>query len=422
MLVFFLACATAYAFFQVPYVAMPAEMTDVLRRAHPADDLAGGDPGVHDHARRRDRAADPRRRRRPRRLPGDGRRDGGASSSSASWAPTSAPGTPRSARSSRAPGPCATSCGSSPAPATSGCCWPPSCIQALATGCMLAGVDYLASDVLGGRAPATVLFVCFVGPALLLTPAWAALGARIGKKQGYLLSSRRPRRRRRCWPCSRASAPPAWSSRRRPWSASGTPAARSSRSRCCPTRRPSTPGGPGATGPASTPASGPPARRSGLALGPGLFALVLALGGYRSSTDGESAQPDSALTAITLGFSLLPALAGRAQPACGCARYTLDSDQVDEDVDRSHDMTDALARLQRAPGRRPAGARRPDPGLRLRLRAPRRGPDRPRGGRGVRRLQRARPDRVPEPAADGERPGRLRPAACSTRPTPRSAP
>ena len=28
MVVLFLACATAYAFFQVPYVAMPAEMTD----------------------------------------------------------------------------------------------------------------------------------------------------------------------------------------------------------------------------------------------------------------------------------------------------------------------------------------------------------------------------------------------------------
>ena len=66
----FLACATAYAFFQVPYVAMPAEITDVLRRAHPADDLAGRDPGVHDHARRRDRAGDPRRRRRPRRATG----------------------------------------------------------------------------------------------------------------------------------------------------------------------------------------------------------------------------------------------------------------------------------------------------------------------------------------------------------------
>ena len=45
----------------------------------------------------------------------------------------------------------------------------------------------------------------------------------------------------------------------------------------------------------------------GLALGPGLFALVLAVGGYRSSTDGDVAQPDSALTAITLGFSVLPA-------------------------------------------------------------------------------------------------------------------
>jgi Na+/melibiose symporter-like transporter len=45
----------------------------------------------------------------------------------------------------------------------------------------------------------------------------------------------------------------------------------------------------------------------GLALGPGVFALVLTLGGYVSSTTGDAAQPDSALTAITLGFSLLPA-------------------------------------------------------------------------------------------------------------------
>ena len=39
----------------------------------------------------------------------------------------------------------------------------------------------------------------------------------------------------------------------------------------------------------------------GLALGPGLFAVVLAIGGYRSSTDGDAAQPDSALTAIRGG-------------------------------------------------------------------------------------------------------------------------
>jgi Na+/melibiose symporter-like transporter len=45
----------------------------------------------------------------------------------------------------------------------------------------------------------------------------------------------------------------------------------------------------------------------GLALGPGVFALVLATGGYVSSTDGLATQPGSAVTAITLGFSLLPA-------------------------------------------------------------------------------------------------------------------
>ena len=45
----------------------------------------------------------------------------------------------------------------------------------------------------------------------------------------------------------------------------------------------------------------------GLALGPGVYALVLTLGGYVSSTDGLAAQPDSAVTAMTLGFTLLPA-------------------------------------------------------------------------------------------------------------------
>jgi Na+/melibiose symporter-like transporter len=45
----------------------------------------------------------------------------------------------------------------------------------------------------------------------------------------------------------------------------------------------------------------------GLALGPGLFALLLAVGGYRSSTGGDTAQPDSAVTMIVLGFSVVPA-------------------------------------------------------------------------------------------------------------------
>jgi len=46
----------------------------------------------------------------------------------------------------------------------------------------------------------------------------------------------------------------------------------------------------------------------GLALGPFLYAGVLALGGYVSSTDAAAAQPDSARAAIALGFTVLPAL------------------------------------------------------------------------------------------------------------------
>ncbi|MGA9747198.1 MAG: MFS transporter, partial [Nocardioides sp.] len=62
-------------------------------------------------------------------------------------------------------------------------------VQALAVGAMLAGVDYVARHVLEQPGAATILFVCFVGPALLLTPVWAWWGARVGKKRGYLVSS-----------------------------------------------------------------------------------------------------------------------------------------------------------------------------------------------------------------------------------------
>ena len=46
----------------------------------------------------------------------------------------------------------------------------------------------------------------------------------------------------------------------------------------------------------------------GMAFGPFVYGLVLAAGGYVSSTDSAAVQPDSAVTAIVLGFSLVPAL------------------------------------------------------------------------------------------------------------------
>ena len=71
-------------------------------------------------------------------------------------------------------------------------------------------------------------------------------------------------------------------------------------------------------------------------------------------------------------------------------------------------MTDVLARLRAMQADDVPGHGRPHAGLRLRLRARGGRPGRARGGGGVRRLQRARPDRLPEPADDGERARRVR--------------
>ncbi len=200
-------------------------------------------------------------------------------------------------------------------------------VQALGTGCMLAGVDYLATDVLDRKGASTILFVCFVGPALLLTPVWSAVGARIGKKRGYLASS----------VVLAVGAVLSVLARSAPFGLVIAAVALV---------------GVGYAGAQVFPlamlpdAAAVDARRTGssrvgvytgvwtagetlgLALGPGLFALVLALGGYRSSTDGDVAQPDSALTAITLGFSVLPALLV-VLSLVWLTRYSLGSDQVD---------------------------------------------------------------------------------------------
>ncbi len=200
-------------------------------------------------------------------------------------------------------------------------------LQALATGCMLAGVDYLATDVLESSAASTVLFVCFVGPALVLTPVWARVGARVGKQRGYVLSSL-------VLATGAALAVLA---------GGGTAAVAFGATALV---------GVGYAGCQVFPlamlpdAAAVDARRTGsnragvytgvwtagetlgLALGPGLFALVLAAGGYRSSTDGDVTQPDSALTAIVLGFSLLPA-ALTLVSLLWLRRYSLDATEVD---------------------------------------------------------------------------------------------
>ena len=205
-------------------------------------------------------------------------------------------------------------------------------IQALATGAMLAGVGYMSRWVLNDRAATTILFVCFVGPALLLTPAWSALGQRIGKKNGYLASSVVLAVSALLLLWSR-SAPPWWVYAATALVGLGYAGAQVFPMAMLPD------------------AAAVDARRTqenragvytgvwtagetlGLALGPALYALVLASGGYLSSnqyTDWtDQYQPDSALTAIVLGFSLIPAVLV-ALSLVTLARYSLDSSVVEE--------------------------------------------------------------------------------------------
>jgi Na+/melibiose symporter-like transporter len=199
-------------------------------------------------------------------------------------------------------------------------------LQALATGCMLAGVAYVAEDLLGRTTAATVLFVCFVGPALLLTPLWARWGERVGKKQGYVSAS------------LLLAAGAALAVLSRGGNDVGTYVATGLV-------------GVGYAGCQVFPMAMLPdvaavdAARTGenragvytgvwtagetlgLALGPALFALMLALGGYLSSEGRDITQPDSAQTAIALGFSLVPAVLTLAS-LWWLRQYTLDPAEV----------------------------------------------------------------------------------------------
>jgi glycoside/pentoside/hexuronide:cation symporter, GPH family len=179
-------------------------------------------------------------------------------------------------------------------------------VQALATGAMLAGVDYVSRHVLGRPGAATILFVCFVGPALLLTPVWAAVGARVGKKRGYVAASLFLAGGALLLVLAREVPPTVV------FVATGLVGVGYAGAQVFPLAM--------LADTAAVDAARSGANRTGvftgvwtagetlgLALGPGVFGVVLAVGGYVSSTAGAVPQPDSAVTAITLGFSLLPA-------------------------------------------------------------------------------------------------------------------
>ncbi|WAC57692.1 MFS transporter [Gordonia sp. SL306] len=62
-------------------------------------------------------------------------------------------------------------------------------LQGLATGLMLADGQYVATWVLGDEAAVSYLFVALIGPAVLFAPIWGAVARRIGKESGFAIAT-----------------------------------------------------------------------------------------------------------------------------------------------------------------------------------------------------------------------------------------
>jgi GPH family glycoside/pentoside/hexuronide:cation symporter len=61
--------------------------------------------------------------------------------------------------------------------------------QSAGVGAMLAGVRYFSEHVMHNRGATTLLFVCVVSPAILVTPVWNRAAHQMGKLRGYVCAS-----------------------------------------------------------------------------------------------------------------------------------------------------------------------------------------------------------------------------------------
>jgi len=62
-------------------------------------------------------------------------------------------------------------------------------LQGLATGLMLAGAQYVATWVLRSESAVTLLFLALIAPALLAAPVWGVVARRIGKERAFTIAS-----------------------------------------------------------------------------------------------------------------------------------------------------------------------------------------------------------------------------------------
>lgn len=203
-------------------------------------------------------------------------------------------------------------------------------LQGLATGMMLAGANYVATWVLHSEDAVTFLFVALIAPALVVTPVWGIVARRVGKERGFAAASI-------LFALAALSmvallwTPGAWVYA--PVAVAGAayagmqslpmamlPDVISHDARRNGDGRAGTFGGMWTAG-----------ETTGMALGATVLSIVLAVSGYvsRSAAAGDAVgQPGTAVAGIVLSFSLLPALIV-ALSLVPLARYRLRKEDID---------------------------------------------------------------------------------------------
>ncbi|MDQ0381851.1 MFS transporter [Amycolatopsis thermophila] len=180
-------------------------------------------------------------------------------------------------------------------------------VQSLGLATLLAGVNYASRYVFGDAGLQTYLFVGFVLPALLTMPLWPRIGARWGKLWGFRFA---------CLAFGAGSAglcaalvlPVGVSFVFVALAGVGYAGIQVFPLAILPDLISAEEERTGATRAGIAAGVWTASETLGLALGPGLFGLVLSAGGYVSSVDASATQPGTAVTAILLGFSLLPGI------------------------------------------------------------------------------------------------------------------
>jgi Na+/melibiose symporter-like transporter len=181
-------------------------------------------------------------------------------------------------------------------------------LQALATGLMLAGAQYVATWVLRSEAAVEPLFIALIAPALLAAPAWGVAARRIGKERAFAVASV-------VFAVAALSilgvlwAPGVWIYI--PVGIAGIAYAgmQSLPMAMLPDVITHDERAHGAGRAGSFSGVWTAGETIGFALGATALSLILAVTGYVSSTAGQHVeQPDAAITGIVLSFSVVPAL------------------------------------------------------------------------------------------------------------------